>query len=270
MVVIGLVVLFAVRRFVPLAIDNFPTYTISLIAVGVVIALICAIWQIIGVSRACKYELQGTAAAGDSVLIYSLIIGYGFILSTSLIDLSRFTLPDSAVPPDFVSSLTTRMVHPYLDSADSILVDGMIEFGLTRQLEKKLQTEKGIRRLVLNSHGGVIGEARGLVRLIREYNLSTHVTSECFSACTLVFISAKKRSIAPEGRLGFHQYLLDSIGFNPGVDPTTQHAIDAELMTSQGVSEAFIDRAYREPHSGLWVPTLKELKQAGVVTNVEP
>lgn len=268
MVFIGVLVLMTVRRFVPLAIENFPAYTILLITIGVILALVCAIWQVIGVSRACRQELQGTAAAGDSVLIYSLIISYGFILSTSLIDLSRFTLPASPVALEPDSALSTRMVYPYNQSPDSLLIDGTIEFGMTRFLEKKLQTENDIRHLILNSRGGVISEARGIIRLIREYNLSTHVTSECFSACTLVFISGNQRTIAPEGRLGFHQYALDSIGFNPGADPNQQQAIDAELMTGQGVSKAFIERAYSEPHSSIWVPTVKELEDAGVVTEV--
>lgn len=266
-VVIGLIVLFTVRRFVPLVIDKSPTYISLLITIAVVLSLICAIWQIVGVFRACQRELQGTAVAGDSILIYSMVIGYGFILSTSLIDFSRFVLPSNV---ESVSGLTTRIIHPYEESPGNLLIDGTIDFGLTRQLEKILQTETGIRRLILNSHGGVVSEARGIVRLIREHNLSTHVASECYSACTLVFVGADQRSIAPEGRLGFHRYRLNSMGYNPGVDASEQHVIDSELLASQGVSKAFVERAYEEPHSGLWIPSVTELVKSGVVTTIEP
>ena len=87
---------------------------------------------------------------------------------------------------------------------------GDINFGATRDFVSILAAHPNIQTVLLESDGGVIVEARGMANTILDNGLNTRVESDCYSACTLVFISGRVRSLGDKAALGFHQYLLET------------------------------------------------------------
>lgn len=70
---------------------------------------------------------------------------------------------------------------------DTLFIDGEIQDIQWSQLESG--EYKGVRRVVLNSFGGLVNGALELARVIRQNNIDTVVPAGgvCMSACTLVF-----------------------------------------------------------------------------------
>lgn len=171
-----------------------------------------------------------------------------------------------AAPPPAPEPLYRLSAAP---EAGTVRLDGLIDFGATAGLER-LIAAGGVRRLVLDSPGGLVAEARGLVRLVRTHRLATEVVRTCASACTLVFVAGAPRALGPEGRLGFHSYALRS-GREGAVaslymDPAAEQARDMALFRSSGVDDAFIARIVRTPASEMWYPDRDALVAAGVLT----
>ncbi|MFX7559753.1 hypothetical protein ABTJ75_18850, partial [Acinetobacter baumannii] len=72
-------------------------------------------------------------------------------------------------------------------------IAGGIKYGLTRDFERLLDAQPGIRVVHLDSVGGRIGEGKKLNALIRARGLDTYVEANCMSACTLAFAGGTQR-----------------------------------------------------------------------------
>lgn len=155
-------------------------------------------------------------------------------------------------------------------SADgqSIHLQGPIDFGVTRQLAALLERANGVRHISLESEGGRVAEARGLVKLIERFELATSARGNCSSACALVFISGHERSLEPGARLGFHSYGLLSPMVGMFLDPATEQKRDMAVFRRKNVDSAFVGRINATPYESMWFPTPDELLAAGVVNRV--
>lgn len=150
--------------------------------------------------------------------------------------------------------------------AEVLVFSGIVDFGLTRALERMLADHPTVRRLVLDSDGGYIAEARGAVRVLRAHAIATHVETHCASACALIFAAGAARSLGAEARLGLHGYaLLHGHGFGL-IDPVAEMQRDLAIYRAQSVDEAFISRLAGLPQSPMWYPDHAELRAAGLVT----
>jgi len=149
-----------------------------------------------------------------------------------------------------------------------VRLEGRIDFGVTHGLQRLLERHPSIRRLALDSVGGRVAEARGLVRLVEDFDLTTMVVGECSSACTLVFIGGARRLLAPGARLGFHRYGQHSPLIGHFLDPAAEQERDMRLFRRHGIDEAFLARIAATPHSEMWFPTTPELLAAGIAEGV--
>ncbi|MCC5987576.1 MAG: hypothetical protein JJT95_07830 [Pararhodobacter sp.] len=143
-------------------------------------------------------------------------------------------------------------------------LQGRIDFGITAELSALLEDAPGVRTLRLQSPGGRVAEARGLVTLVKRFALATTARGDCASACTLVFIAGHSRELAPGARLGFHAYAQHSQMFGL-IDPAAEQARDSALFAEAGVDAEFIDRAMATPHRAMWFPGRRALIDAGVI-----
>lgn len=152
-------------------------------------------------------------------------------------------------------------------SADLIQLEGYIDFGITQALSTLLEREDGVVHLRLQSRGGLVAEARGLVRLVEEFGLTTSASGDCASACTLVFIAGHTRYLEPDARLGFHRYAQKSpvMEFLMKQDPAQEQQKDLNLFRRANVDEAFLARIMETPHQQMWYPAVSELVASGVV-----
>lgn len=153
------------------------------------------------------------------------------------------------------------------NSKDQIQLEGYIDFGATQALGTLLEQEDTVVHLRLQSRGGLVAEARGLVRLVDEFGLTTSAYGDCASACTLVFIAGQTRYLEPDARLGFHRYAQKSpvMEFLMKQDPEEEQQRDLNVFRRANVDEAFLTRIMETPHQQMWYPTVSELITSGVV-----
>ena len=161
-------------------------------------------------------------------------------------------------PPDFTLQLST-------DGRD-LTFAGTVDFGLTEALGRMLGAHPGVQRILLESGGGSIAEARGAVRVIREHALATHVDGHCASACALIFVGGIRRSMGSTARVGFHGYSVPMHNSYGMIDPQAEMLRDMAIYRAQAVAEPFIAILSSLPRVPMWYPEPAELRSAGVLT----
>lgn len=132
-------------------------------------------------------------------------------------------------------------------------------------VRRALDKNPAIRRVVLAGPGGRIGTAFEINRMIRNRKLATRVDTACASACTIAFLGGTDRSIAPTGRLGFHQ------GSFPGMGPNDMYESNRDMrrfLVASGVTPEFAQRVIDTPPDEIWTPTPQELLAGRVVQRV--
>lgn len=145
-----------------------------------------------------------------------------------------------------------------------IVLSGYIGPGTARQFSEMLQNNPTVSDIYTNGDlGGLVGEARAMRDEIQRRGLTTRVTKECVSACTIVFLGGKNRFLYPGGRLGFHRYDL------PGFPPLQGQHEQRDLLHS-GISFGFAAKVSATPSDDVWYPDPAELSSSGVITTRNP
>jgi hypothetical protein len=228
--------------------------------------LLLTVWQLVGVWRSAANHLAHGKSRCWGRLAQGMVI---FGIFASIISLTTAGLPQSiefaqlALGRDPVGSYQLRLSR----DATEIEVSGAIVFGLTEEIARTLRTQPAVKMIVLNSHGGRVGEARKLRDFITARKLTTFTSAGCFSACTLAYAAGERRLIGKNASLGFHQYAF------PGVQQSAfhrQYEKDKSDWLARGFDRAFIERAYATPHEDLWQPEHRELFTARFVTGYAP
>jgi hypothetical protein len=138
-------------------------------------------------------------------------------------------------------------------------LSGAVNYGLAARLEQELKDHPRISRLRLDSVGGDIAEAIHAAKLIAAHNLDTVVSDECVSACTVMFLAGRNRTLEKGGRLGFHAAT--------SADPT-EHLVGSfrRAYAPFGVERGFVARVEAFKPPALWYPTREELVAARVLS----
>jgi ATP-dependent protease ClpP protease subunit len=142
---------------------------------------------------------------------------------------------------------------------------GGITFGSAKEFARFLDAMGALEIVHLNSVGGRILEAQRIGALIKKRNLSTYVSRQCLSACTIMFLSGRERYMSSGARLGFHQPDF------AGVTTEERRAMIAGeqvRLRGLGVSEEFARKANQAKPDDMWFPTSAELIAEGVVTRI--
>jgi len=144
--------------------------------------------------------------------------------------------------------------------ADVIDLVGPITLSLPRRLTEQIKKVPQVKSIRLTSRGGRLGPALEMHDLIKAKSLDTIVTSECSSACAIIFLAGKRRILDHGARLGFH---LPSLA---GTRDTAVEAKIRNIMILDGVSRDFVDSAMAVPPTTIWYPPEYVLEQAHVIT----
>ena len=89
------------------------------------------------------------------------------------------------------------------------------------QFENWLTNQPTIEVIVLESTGGLTDLAEEIGTLIKKRQIDTHVETECLSACTLIFLSGSRRSMAEGAQLGFHRFYYEGESMSGGLRKDT-------------------------------------------------
>lgn len=224
------------------------------------------VWQTVGVFRSAGNRIQNYGSASNyyvalAVVLMSVTLALSNIANQMGEDIDYLQRAvDEYRPAEPTFSLNTI-------NHNTLLLEGDIGYGATRQLKTILDNNSGMNQLILNSDGGVIVEGRGLAKLVKKYDLSTSVEKRCYSACTIVFIAGTHRKLSTSAELGFHQYSVNSKSYLPWIKPVEEQNKDLAFFVEKSVAPWFLAKMYNTPHSGIWKPSIDTLIQAGVLTD---
>jgi hypothetical protein len=257
MLLINLLALRVIIAEFGVAIKNAPT-AIWLPTFALIIAVL--IWQVVGAFRSARRGLDHPDGIIKVIAIFFM---------TSAITISTFwqvtdqyhQLFDPA-PPPFVDPAIITLPRT-VDGAE-IMLSGPITLKQYNAFRDIVDVEK-LRRVTLNSTGGNIFAARGFHRIIVERGLDTHVTADCFSACTIVFIAGKNRTAEPSARFGFHAYAYHHNHTGQQIDLHVEQSKDIARFDRIQTPSPFITQIFATPADEMWHPTHADLHAANIL-----
>lgn len=227
-------------------------------------------WQMIGLMRACDRYLAENRNIGWTKAVQRVTAIQGaMVASLVVIVVTWFALLQNGLQLNAASHHTTTVTDDraytieIVEDRDLILIDGEFAPGLSKYLKQLLDNHGDMKGVVLNSDGGRVYEARGVAKIIDERQLETYVFNACRSACTTAFIAGSRRYLGEGGRLGFHQYLLQSV--LPKIDVAAEQEKDLTFFRAKGVELIFLEKLFNTPHDSMWYPDVEDLLQSNVI-----
>jgi len=205
-------------------------------------------------------KLRAVQMVGLLMILFTLVYTLELVQSVMVYkrQLSRYS--DTAITPEYVLTIDAP--------AQQLRITGGLDYGISKAVEALLEANPDVVSVVLGSPGGQIYEGRGLARLFIKEQLDTYVYGECSSACATAFIGGEKRTLGPQGKLGFHQYRTDRTRYKKAVlffDPVEEQQRDRAVFQMRGVKAGFLNTMFQRNADGIWFPSQQELLRAGVV-----
>ena len=229
-------------------------------------------WQAVGVLRACEKALQDYVPfywvrSAQAIVLLGIVwvavdgLGVAHVRNVAMDRAERLLV------------LESRQVRPYtitLHSSGAVVhVRGPLDNGITRDLRAFLMRhDADVTAIVLDSDGGSIYEGRGLAKLIADRGLTTYSLGVCDSACATAFVGGKQRWLAPQARLGFHQYRLQARNVLPNMDSETELLKDFAEFARRGIDTRLLGPALTTPAETMWYPDHNLLLDARVIHGI--
>ncbi len=171
------------------------------------------------------------------------------------------------------------------EGADGVSYE--IDWDDVDRLEALLLENAEIRQLWLTSEGGLVGAAQEIADLVIDFELDTHVVEECSSACTVILLGGRNRTLQRGSKIGFHKSHWDAqsireyyeyekdhqfwetpFEFAEWLYEDTQREIldDLRYLLERGVAPGFAIKTLQADTDDMWFPRRRELLDAGVLT----
>ena len=150
---------------------------------------------------------------------------------------------------------------------------GRITNGFESELRLKIAQNPTLKRIYIESPGGLILEAGRAARLLNEHNISVRVAGKCASACVHLWAAADRREMTSTARLGLHagRPKREAPGPLELLAAPARQKIADDMLRHAGFSDALIARARQVPNESILWLTPAELSAAGVrFTLIEP
>ena len=237
-----------------------PWFGNSALMVWLVLSGAVLVWQLTGGWRACDNHVRD---GGAMAVTWT---GYAALLITLILALLQLTdgvaKQVTVQPPPAPISKALRLT----DQNTTIHIEEPLDWPLFSAFETALTEHNSITTVALNSTGGMVFTGRALARLIEKYQLNTVVTQQCFSACSLVFMAGKSRTLEAGAELGFHRYAMQQSFQLPMLDIEQELNRDRQFFIKQGMSPAFASLVFNADPNTLYKPDTETLLNAGVLT----
>ena len=144
-----------------------------------------------------------------------------------------------------------------------------------------------IKTLDITGSGGSVLAAMEMARKLVSHSIDTIASGECLSACTLVFLGGRSRTLASDAKLGFHRQrvngkeheeyytsLKDDRKWKDEFEYLMYmyNKLNSDLvahisfMSDQGVSVDFIIRTLATEVWDMWFPSQGEFLASGFIT----
>lgn len=223
------------------------------------VALACAIWLAVSLSRCTHRSLQLHGGWLWATTIFLLFIpavpvvagnGWDLELLEEWWDVVRGKNEPAQVYAD-----------PHLGR---IVVKGAFRLGSAQAFEAVLKTDSKYRLVQIESPGGYVAEGFRMARMIEQYKLDTVSFEDCHSACTLLLVAGETRYLGPKVLVGFHRSGRKYGPVGSGWSWTDQRM--AGYYADRGVQKAFIQRALKPSIRDIWIAPHAQMYEAGYAT----
>jgi len=145
-------------------------------------------------------------------------------------------------------------------------IDGPLGVRLTSDVTAATQDHPDIERVVINSTGGLITDAKAVGALLRDRNLPVRVQGQCASACVLIWAMSPSREMTLRSTIGIHQSRLD-VNLPTEWASSAKQTVDDDstsILKAAGFSDAVLSKqASTSPASMYWLNTADAM-DAGV------
>ena len=227
-------------------------------------------WQAVGVLRSCEKSLldykniiwircaQAIAVLG---IVAIFVDGLNVMRLFFSMRLYKQEIAEAAIKKEKTYNLQ-------VNGEEYVYVTGSLDPGITKQLAILIDQHPKVTTIVLDSEGGRVYEARGIAALARKRAMTTYSSGKCYSACTIAFAGGKRRLLAPDAELGFHQYKLAAKYVLPYLDVDKEMEKDFKFLLKQGIDVRFLEKVFETSATSMWVPTHEILLAAGVIHEV--
>ena len=146
------------------------------------------------------------------------------------------------------------------------MVFGRLTDGFEDELRLKISQNPKLKRVYIESPGGLTLTARKAARLLNEHGIAVRVAGTCASACAHLWAATDQRELTPSARLGLHagRPKKQAPGALESVASRARQKIADDMLRHAGFSETLISRAHQTPHDSILWLTPTELSAAGV------
>lgn len=257
----GLVVLGGVSWLSVYTIDATAYSSIVAALIVFTVIAIIAVWQLVGTWRATS---KNKAPQRSFV---SRWLGRTVALTSFALAAVAFATMPGVVANYYAEATDADWIgqkgHILEIEDDNLTISGYMSWGLYDEFVEALNNNPEIKTVILNSPGGHYAVGLRMGRLIRAHGLDTLTTEMCGSACTYAFLGGERRMLQKGAQLGFHAMAGNTQAV---LERMQRHA--TETLKAADVPDAFIERVFETPSEDVWYPTLRELREANVVTDV--
>lgn len=146
------------------------------------------------------------------------------------------------------------------------MVFGRIYDGFEAAMRQAIARNPQLKRVYIESPGGLTLEARRTARLLNEHGMSIRVGGKCASACAGLWAATDRRELTASARLGLHALRAKkrAPGVLEDIASMAREKIADDMLRHAGFSEGLIARGNRIPHSSVLWLTPAELADDGV------
>jgi hypothetical protein len=221
---------------------------------------ITVLWQIVGTFRAAR---RGLDHPDGIYQVIALFFALNVVMISTFWQVSdQYHHLFDAPPQPFVDPAIIEL--PRSSDGGEIMLIGPITLKQYNAF-RDIDNVDLLRRITINSQGGNIFAARGFHRLIVERGLNTHINTECYSACTIIFIAGQNRTANTSAIFGFHAYAYHHSHTGQQIDVIAEQAKDVARFTRIQTPETFIAQIFATPANEMWHPSHAELRAANIL-----
>ncbi len=222
------------------------------------------VWQVVGVINcARKTKLRSTDHFWPNVAFVLVLLG---IVAT----ITKLPTLLPAIWSEFTMALVPDPYNRYSfdisGDGTTLYVRGTLGFSFPAEFKSQLKEHPQVHTVIFDSLGGRMHSGLLVGEILSQGSYSTQVETKCASACVFAFMGGTHRTLGPLAKMGFHHPGWPSMISEQYVQAEITH--EKEFLGRRGVRSDFIEHAYATAFKDLWVPTTKELFDAGIINGV--
>ena len=176
----------------------------------------------------------------------------------------------------------------FYNTEKSGLIKDYVTYSDVASFRALLVQNPEIANIDLNSSGGLTEAGLEIARVVADFDVSTTVSGECSSACTLIFLAGKNRQLLTGGLLGFHRPIWsatfmekhynnyrsderwgDAFDFSTWLMADTFFVAGKifQVYSDAGAAIDFAAATLSINNDQVWYPSRNELAASGIITS---